>query len=123
MEVLLVEDNPGFRRFLREEFSARFPSAIIEEAGDGEEAMEKLDVFKPRLIFMHISLPGENGFEVCQKVEENHPEVGVIILTNHDAPEYRKAAVQCGADHFFSKDDDLGNILDAAQSILKSERS
>ena len=118
MDVLLVEDNLEFRAFLREELSVRFPSIAIKEAGDGEEAMQKLDGFKPRLVLMDIGLPGQNGLEVTRKIKEKHPDIAIIILTSHDSLEYREAARRYGADHFFTKDDHLPDILKAAESIL-----
>jgi len=118
MDVLLVEDNLEFRAFLREELSVRFPSIAIREAGDGEEAMQKLDGLKPHLILMDIGLPGQNGLEVTRKIKEKHPDIAVIILTSHDSPEYREAACRYGADNFFTKDDHLPDILKAAESIL-----
>jgi two-component system response regulator YesN len=118
IHVLLVEDNLHFRAFLRRELSARFPSVAIEEAGDGKEAMEKADDFQPRLVLMDIGLPGENGLEVTRKIKEKYPDVAVIVLTSHDSPEYREAARRYGADHFFTKDDDLHDIFKVAESIL-----
>ena len=119
MRVLIVEDNPGYRAFLREELYDRFPGIVIEEADNGEEAMEKVDGSQPGLVFMDIKLPGENGLEVTREIKKKYPEVKIIVLTSYDFPEYREAAGEYGADHFFTKDADLDDILEAAESILK----
>jgi YesN/AraC family two-component response regulator len=75
----------------------------IFEAADGKEAMKKITSQLPGLIFMDIKLPGENGLALTAKVKEKYPNVVVVILTSYDTPEYREAAVQAKADHFFSK--------------------
>jgi DNA-binding NarL/FixJ family response regulator len=52
---------------------------------------------------MDISLPGENGLELTRKIKADYPNVTIIILTSHDSPEYREAAIRSKADYFFSK--------------------
>lgn len=76
---------------------------VFEHASDGEEAFQKVDAFGPDLIFMDIQLLGENGLEITKKVKGKYPEVIIIILTNHDLPEYREAAYRYGANHFLPK--------------------
>ena len=75
----------------------------IAEAGDGVEALEKINSFSPNLIFMDLELPGENGLKLTRKIKTLYPGILVIILTNHDTPEYREAATQFKADYFFDK--------------------
>jgi DNA-binding NarL/FixJ family response regulator len=101
--VLLVEDNPTFRKSLKEMLALRFPGLEIGEAGDGEEALQELWNINPDIIFMDIKLPGRNGLEVTRIIKEARSEVEVIIFTSYDIPEYRDAAFQSGASYFFTK--------------------
>ncbi len=101
--VLLVEDSSTFRKSMREMLTLRFPALKIEEASDGEEALQKLENTNPDLIFMDIRLPGQNGLEVTKKIKEVNSDVEVVILTSYDIPEYRAAALRSGASHFFTK--------------------
>ena len=102
-KVMLVEDQEGFRRGLAELLRSRFPSMVLDEAANGSEAMEKLKNFLPQLIFMDIKLPGQNGLELTRQIKTLYPEIRVVMLTNHDLPEYREAARECGAHCFLSK--------------------
>ena len=89
----------------------------IIEAADGAEAFRKIDSDPPNLIFMDIGLPGENSLELTKKIKADHPEVIIIILTSHDSPEYREAAIRYKADYFFSK----GALLnDGVFTLVKS---
>ncbi|MGA2026527.1 MAG: response regulator transcription factor [Syntrophobacteraceae bacterium] len=101
--VLLVEDSSTFRKSMRDMLTLRFPALNIDEASDGEEALQKLENTNPDLIFMDIRLPGKNGLEVTQKIKEVNSDVEVVILTSYDIPEYRAAALRSGASHFFIK--------------------
>lgn len=115
--TLLVEDNPSFRKILKDDLQSEFPSMDIIEAGDGTEALEKISSSPPNLIFMDIRLPGQNGLELTRMIKADHPNILVIVLTSYDLPEYREAAVRYKADHFFSK----GSI--AAEEIAKLVKS
>jgi DNA-binding NarL/FixJ family response regulator len=101
--TMLVEDSFSFRQVVKDNLQDQFPSMDIIEATDGVEAFQKIDSHPPNLIFMDISLPGENGLQLTGKIKADYPDVIIIILTSHDSPEYREAAIRYKADYFFSK--------------------
>ena len=119
-KTILVEDSSSFRLVVKENLLDQFPSMDIIEAADGVEAFQKIDAHPPNLIFMDISLPGENGLELTRRIKADYPEVIIIILTSHDSPEYREAAIRCKADYFFSKEAISSNngIFTLVKSIL-----
>jgi DNA-binding NarL/FixJ family response regulator len=119
--TLIVEDNVTFRQSLKELLGTRFPSMAVEEAGDGEEALRKIDALVPDIIFMDIKLPGENGLQVTRKVKTKYPEITVIVLTYYDLPEHRDAALQCGASHFLPKGTSTEEVVGLVQSILSEK--
>ena len=118
LKVLIVEDSTLFRQLFRHTLHDRFPSIEIHEAANGEEALRKVEMLHPNLIFMDIRLPGENGLELTRKLKNRYPNIIVIILTGYDLPEYREASSQY-ADYFFSKDSSTTeNIFTLVESIL-----
>jgi DNA-binding NarL/FixJ family response regulator len=102
-KTMLVEDSFSFRLLVKVNLQDQFPSMDIIEASDGMEALQKIDAHPPNLIFMDINLPDENGLELTRRIKANYPDVIIIILTNHDSPEYREAAIRCKANYFFPK--------------------
>lgn len=117
LKVLIVEDSTLFRQLFKETFHDRFPSVEIYEAVDGEEALLQVETFRPILIFMDIRLPGENGLELTRRIKTYYPDIIIIILTSHDLPEYREAAIRYRANYFFSK----GSIAtDGISTLVKS---
>jgi len=103
VRILIVEDNASFRQSLKEILHLQFPSIVIEEAAEGNEALRKVDTFFPDLIFMDINLPGENGLLLTQRIKKGHPEIIICILTSYDLREYRKVAFKCGVNYFIAK--------------------
>jgi DNA-binding NarL/FixJ family response regulator len=102
--ILVVEDNGLFRQAVRESLQLSFPRLAIDEATTGVEALRSVEAFHPDLIFMDIRLPGESGLALTDKIKAAYPDIIIFILSNYDAPEYRKAAFRYGADHFIAKD-------------------
>jgi DNA-binding NarL/FixJ family response regulator len=118
LRILIVEDNKIFREAFKKGLLDYFPSMVIEEAGNADEALQKIKGGRPELIFMDIRLPGMNGLQLTQKVKKDFPDINVAILTDYDLPEYRQAAVQYGADRFFVKNSFKWDELEAlVQSI------
>jgi len=116
--ALLVEDNIAFRESLRETLHSRFPALDVAEAGNGEQALQKIQTLVPDLIFMDIKLPGENGLSLTKKIKVAHPRVVVVVLTSYDLPEYREAAFQYHANYFITKASLSTKIVEVVESIL-----
>jgi DNA-binding NarL/FixJ family response regulator len=118
--ALLVEDNVSFRHALSDILLSYFPLIGVDEAGDGEEALGKVEYLRPDLIFMDIQLPGENGLEVTKKIKLVYSSIVVVILTSYGQPEYRQQAFRNGADCFLSKGDDscMADILARVEGAM-----
>jgi len=116
--VLIVEDNPNFRLSLKQLLLEEFPSFEIAEAIDGKEALQKIETFQPRLVFMDIRLPGENGLRLTQKIKALHPDTIVIILTSYDLLEYREAAKRAKANHFITKGSATHELLEIVRGVV-----
>jgi two-component system, response regulator YesN len=123
LRTLIVDDYRFFREFFKTRLLEHFPSMVIHEAINGQEAMEKIKRLPPDLIFMDISLPGLNGLQLIRKIKKDSPHLKIAMLTAYDFPEYRQAASQEGADRFFTKDSlDLKEIVSFVHSLPKSNR-
>lgn len=115
--VLLVEDNQTYRKAFKENLCEHFPSLDVDEAENGEEALQKIRAVSPHIIFMDIRLPGMNGLRLTQEIKREFPGIPIALLTGYDVLEYRQAAVQYGADHFFVKE---SLIWDEIEAVIES---
>ncbi|NIO04049.1 MAG: response regulator, partial [Proteobacteria bacterium] len=112
-----------FRQSLKGILLGRFPLMEVEEAGNGKEALERVDVLQPEIVFMDIKLPGESGLELTKKIKTDYPRLTVIVLTSYNLPEYRQAAYQCGASYFLTKDASPEELVQLVQLILSKRGS
>ena len=123
---MVVKGNIFFREMFRDWLLTQYPSTKVIEAGSGEEALKKLGSYALDLVFMDIHLPGENGLEIITKIKGEWQHVPVIILTSYDIPEYRKAAIGCGANSFIAKDslkwDEISKLIKCYQGARQNGR-
>ena len=89
-KTLIVEDNLLFRQSLKEILQRKFPAMIIDEADNGNDALQNISQHLPHLIFMDIKLKGENGLSLTKKIKNDHPEITVIVITNYSGRRPRK---------------------------------
>ena len=121
-KTLLVEDNLNYRVVLKNALLARFIDVEIHEASDDSEALRAVDAYNPDLVIMDINLKcGMNGLDLTKIIKAEHPEIVVVILSQHDAPEYRSAAQKYSADLFLSKRFSLERIFEDLTTVIVSE--
>jgi len=111
--VFIVDDSTDMRKGLAIQFPQTQGLNIVGEAGDTHRAIGGILRCKPDIVVLDISLPGGNGFEVLSRIKKEGPSTVVIMLTNHDLSQYRKHALENGADHFFDKVTEFESFLDA----------
>ncbi len=121
IKAILVEDDSEFRQCVKKVFSTRYPSMQLMEAGDGTEAMSKIDLLPPDLIFMDIQLPGKNGLELTRMIKARNPNIIIVILSNHNLIEYREAAYRSGANYYVSKDAPIGDLFSLVEHIIGNQ--
>jgi len=101
IKLMIVDDHAETRALIRELIGHYVDE--IRECANGEEAATQCAEFRPDLVTMDLNMPLTGGLEATRRILEQHPEARVIVITQTDTAENRKAAVHAGACHFFSK--------------------
>ena len=102
--VLLIEDNPGDVRLIREMLSEG-EDGIFELACVGRlsQGLEYLATGSACLVLLDLSLPDSYGFDTFLKVYAHSPKVPIIVLTGHDDQTVALSAVKTGAQDYLVK--------------------
>lgn len=101
MKILICEDESSIRAFLKINFERNGFSVI--EAGSGEEALRLTELEKPHVAVLDVMLPGMDGFEVCRRLRETHPNIGIIMLTAKGQDLDKISGLEHGADDYVVK--------------------
>lgn len=101
-KLLLVEDNPDIRFYLKDNLKANYQ---IEEAENGKLAWEAILDNMPDLIVSDIMMPEMDGIELCKKVktDKRSSHIPVILLTARTTDQQKYEGLQTGADAYITK--------------------
>jgi two-component system KDP operon response regulator KdpE len=114
--VLIVDDEPAIRRFLRVTLTAQAYNTI--EAASGQEALEKAAADKPDIIVLDIGLPDINGIEVTRLLRQ-WTQIPIIILSVRGAESDKISALDAGADDYLTKPFGVGELLARLRAALR----
>ena len=123
IRVLIVDDQElvrtGFRLFLETQPGL----AVVGEAGDGEEAIERVRELRPDVVLMDIRMPTMDGVEATAKLTRGaiEPAPRVLVLTTFDLDEYVFGALRAGAAGFLLKDAPRERLIEAIRVVHSGE--
>lgn len=115
-KILIVEDEEAIRGFIK--VNLKRNNFEVLEAGSGEQALELIsdDI---NVALLDVMLPGINGYEVCAKIREKHPQLGIIILTAKGQEENKVEGLEAGADDYIVKPFSPKELLARINSLLR----
>ncbi|WP_461097603.1 response regulator transcription factor [Spirosoma luteolum] len=124
---MLVDDHSIVRDGIRLLLEQAEGLEIIDEASDGEEALEKLKAHQangtqPDLVLMDISLPGMSGIQTTQVITRLHKSVRVLMLSMHNNEDYILRSVEAGAFGYILKDSSSDEMVKAIRMISSGDK-
>ena len=123
MKVLIAEDSVFVVDRLRGIVGALEQVEIVGPARDGDEALHLFRSGSPDVVLLDLQMPKRHGLEVLTKMRTENGVCIIIVLTNHNLPEFRTACLQTGADFFLGKStefDRLPEILNELAGRLEA---
>lgn len=114
--VLVVDDEPEIRRFLRASLKTQQHEVI--EAKNGAEALSEVRNAHPDLIILDLGLPDIDGVEITRRVREWN-EIPIIILSVRNREAEKIEALNAGADDYLTKPFGVGELLARIRVIMR----
>ncbi len=114
--VLVVDDQPQIRRFMRTTLAR--DGYEVEEARTGEQSLDKVREFHPDLVLLDMNMPGMGGLAACRAIRTDST-IAVIMLTVRNSEEDKVAALDAGADDFVTKPFSTPELLARIRAALR----
>ncbi|MFN2157750.1 MAG: response regulator [Anaerolineae bacterium] len=111
-----VDDHRLLRDGLRFLLLAFDDIALVGEARDGNEALEKCGQVRPDVVLMDMMMPGMHGIDATRMLKEQYPGVQVLILSSFHDRELVQRAVQAGAIGYLLKDVSIDELADGIRA-------
>jgi len=122
IRVLLADDHAVLRDGLRALLTRTPDLAVVGEAANGREAVQRAVELRPDVLIMDISMPELNGVEAARLVHERCPATRVIFLSMHADAEHVYRALDAGASGYLLKESAGAEILDAVHAVAVGKR-
>ncbi len=95
---------------------------VVGEAGDGREAVQKVQALQPDVVLMDVQMPVMDGVEATRLITTQYPNIRVIILTTFDYEEYVFEGVKAGALGYLLKDTPAPELVRTIERVYAGER-
>lgn len=118
-KVLIIEDDPPYRKIYKRKFEVS--GFQVETAEDGVEGLEKMRTFGPDIVFVDLMMPKMDGFQVIHhaKADPVLKDIPIVVLTNLSTSDDAHKVLQGGALALLVKSDTEPNaIVEKANEIL-----
>ncbi len=120
VRILVVDDNPAVRRYLRGVLEQHDGWQVCDEAGDGQEAVERFRQTRPDVILLDFQMPQMNGLDAARIITQLSPETPILMvtlyLTHQLSDEARKAGIR-GA----CAKTDISSVVNGVGALLREE--
>jgi CheY-like chemotaxis protein len=118
-KILIVEDHPTMREAMRLVLEGE--GFTIDEAADGDRALEIVRADPPDLVFLDMNIPGPSGADVLGELRADPATAGVrVIVVTADGEEGRGRAIAMGADEYFTKPFSPITLLQTVEQVLSA---
>ncbi|MGH8011515.1 MAG: response regulator [Candidatus Binataceae bacterium] len=118
-KILIVEDEGDIRELLR--YNLAREGFAIEEAGDGAEALERIERRAPDLLLLDLMLPRMSGLELCRRIRSTPATatLPILMLTARGAEVDRVLGLEMGADDYVAKPFSPREVAARVKALLR----
>ena len=120
MKILLVDDEPRFLETTRTLLEKK--GYIVETAGSGAEALDKMLTAKIHVVILDMKMPEMDGIETLKEIKARSPLTEVIILTGHGTVETAVSGLKSGAFDYLAKPIDVDDLINKAREAFDRRR-
>ncbi|MEY4095860.1 MAG: hypothetical protein RLZZ53_3059 [Acidobacteriota bacterium] len=121
LRLLLVDDHTLVRQGLRKILEERPDWEVVEEVGDGREAVRAAMAQKPDVAIIDAGMPLLNGIDATQQIVRRVPETRVLMLSMHSDEAYLTRALQAGATGYILKDSAGKDLLKGVEAVAAGQ--
>ncbi len=119
--ILIVDDHPVVRQGLMQLINYEPDLVVCAMAENTSQALNFIEKQPIDLAVVDISLNGENGLELTEKIKTKWPTLPVLILSLHNESHCVKSAFEVGASGYVTKDEATKKIIKAIRHVLGGE--
>src|SRR5207245_6767035 len=119
IRLMLVDDHAVFRAGLRALLEKQPGVAVVEEAGRGDEAVERVRAVRPDVVLMDLAMPGQGGLEATRRIVALGTGTRVLILTGLPQEQQLLDVLEAGAHGSVDKAGRAEGLTRAIRTVMQ----
>ena len=121
IRILLADDHTVVRRGLRMVLDAAPDLAVVAEAGDGIEAVERALAEDIDLAILDVAMPRRTGLAAAAELSKRRPDLKILMLSMHEVEQYFFEALKAGASGYVLKTAAGRDLVEACRAAMRCE--
>jgi DNA-binding NarL/FixJ family response regulator len=122
LKILVADDHEVVRKGLMKVLAEGLQPIKVEEARNGQEAVNKVWKSEYDLVVLDIKMPGKNGLDALKEIKQHRPKLPVVILSMHPEEQFAIRAMRAGASGYLTKECAGDELVLAIRKALKGEK-
>jgi DNA-binding NarL/FixJ family response regulator len=120
IRILVVDDNPTIRRYLRCVLEQHDDWRVCDEARNGQEAVERFRQIRPDVVVLDFQMPEMNGLDAARIITQISPGTPILMVTLYLSKQLSDEARKVGIRGACAKTD-INSVADAVGALLRQE--
>lgn len=121
LRVLLVDDQPLFRRALATLISAQFDMTVVGEGENGRDALEKVRSLRPDIVVMDVNMPGASGVDGVNAIRGAGITTPIVMLTVSEDDDDLFESIKAGANGYLLKNVRPEELFEDLRGVMRGE--
>lgn len=117
IRIMVADDHPVFREGLYRAFSDTRDLKVVEEAGNGQELLDKATTEKVDVVLLDISMNDEWSLDYMKELKVKFPDLPIIVLSVYPEKHFAMRYIKAGASGYLTKDSPLDVLKQAVRKV------
>jgi two-component system invasion response regulator UvrY len=119
IRILVADDHAVVREGIKTILAGQEDMVVEDEAGSGQEVLNKVTKKNYDLVLLDISMPGRSGLEILEEIKVMQPKLPVLILSMHPEGQYAVRTLRAGASGYLTKASAPQELITAIQKVSR----
>lgn len=122
IKILMADDHGIVREGMRHLFALTADIAVVAEAVNGGQVLERLQQGDFDVILLDMSMPGVSGVNLITRIRSYSPHIPILVLSMHNEPQIARRALNAGAAGYLTKDGEPEILVTAIRKVALGGR-
>jgi two-component system, NarL family, response regulator DegU len=122
IKLLIADDHGLVRQSLRQYLEMEGDIEVVGEASGGDEVLDLLNdssTIHPDVVVLDTRMPEKDGLETARQIRDTHSDVGVVMLSAYDDPQFVTEALRAGARAYVLKNKDVEYLIETVRLVAE----